>query len=142
MLASDCICVSLFTTTLLTQTRLWRTAGGADTVSSSFGAQLSPYSSHGLHLRLQTVAAITNFFLAMTCFPDIQMKAQAEIDAVIGQDRLPSIADKDRLPYLHAIMLEILRWMPVAPLGQAGSLLLCLSSNIYDSRLSSPAHRG
>ncbi|KAI1788998.1 cytochrome P450 [Ganoderma leucocontextum] len=64
-----------------------------------------------------TVVAITNFFLAMTCFPDIQLKAQAEIDAVIGQDRLPSIADKDRLPYLHALMLEILRWMPVAPMG-------------------------
>ncbi|KAM5534862.1 hypothetical protein V8D89_011417 [Ganoderma adspersum] len=64
-----------------------------------------------------TVAAITNFFLAMTCFPDVQMKALAELDAVIGQDRLPSIADKDRLPYLHSIMLEVLRWMPVAPMG-------------------------
>ena len=117
MLVSDCICVSFVTTTLLMQTRFWRTAGGADTVSGSFVAQLPPHGSHGLHLRLQTVAAITNFFLAMTCFPDIHMKAQAEIDAVIGQDRLPSIADKDRLPYLHAIMLEILRWMPVAPMG-------------------------
>ena len=55
----------------------------------------------------------------MTCFPDVQRKAQAEIDTVIGQDRLPSIADKDRLPYLHAIMLELLRWMPIAPLGQS-----------------------
>ncbi len=60
-----------------------------------------------------------SFFLAMTCFPDVQRKAQAEIDSVLGSDRLPSIADKDRLPYIHALVLEVLRWLPVAPLGKA-----------------------
>ena len=61
----------------------------------------------------------------MTCFPDVQRKAQAEIDAVIGEGRLPTIADRDRLPYLHATMLETLRWMPVAPMGQPDSAPSC-----------------
>ena len=59
-----------------------------------------------------------SFFLAMTCFPDIQRKAQAEIDTFVGSDRLPSIADKDLLPHVHAIVLEVLRWFPVGPLGK------------------------
>ena len=60
-----------------------------------------------------------SFFLAMTCFPEVQRKAQAEIDAVIGSERLPTVADKDQLPYVHALVLEVLRWLPVAPLGKA-----------------------
>ncbi|RPD66668.1 cytochrome P450 [Lentinus tigrinus ALCF2SS1-7] len=64
-----------------------------------------------------TVSSITSFFLAMSCFPEVQRKAQAELDAVIGPDRMPTIADRERLPYLNAVMLEILRWIPVAPMG-------------------------
>lgn len=59
---------------------------------------------------LQTVAAIYAFFKAMTLFPEAQRKAQAEIDAVVGNDRLPGFADRDRLPYLNAVALEVLRW--------------------------------
>jgi cytochrome P450 len=45
-----------------------------------------------------------------------QEKAQAEIDAVVGKDRLPTIDDRPLLPYLDAIFREILRYSPVAPL--------------------------
>ncbi|OCH95985.1 cytochrome P450 [Obba rivulosa] len=64
-----------------------------------------------------TVSAICSFFLAMTCFPEAQQKAQEEIDAVIGPDRLPTLADRDRLPYVNALCMEVLRWNPVVPLG-------------------------
>ncbi|KAI0824640.1 cytochrome P450 [Trametes gibbosa] len=64
-----------------------------------------------------TVAVLSTFFLAMSCFPEAQRKAQAEIDAVIGNDRLPTIEDRERLPYLNALVLEVLRWIPVAPIG-------------------------
>ncbi|KAI0045442.1 cytochrome P450 [Auriscalpium vulgare] len=64
-----------------------------------------------------TVSAIHTFFLAMTIYPDIQRKAQAEIDAVVGNDRLPTFADRAQLPYVEAIISEILRWGTVAPLG-------------------------
>ncbi|KAG2337086.1 cytochrome P450 [Suillus weaverae] len=62
-----------------------------------------------------TVSAIYSFFLAMTLFPDVQKKAQAEIDAVVGPDRLPSFADRDSLPYIEALVKEVFRWNVVAP---------------------------
>ncbi|KAL4075734.1 cytochrome P450 [Scleroderma citrinum] len=64
-----------------------------------------------------TVSAIYGFYLAMTLFPEAQKKAQAEIDTVIGPDRLPTFADRDSLPYTEALAKEIVRWNVVAPLG-------------------------
>ncbi|PCH41346.1 cytochrome P450 [Wolfiporia cocos MD-104 SS10] len=68
-----------------------------------------------------TVSAINSFFLAMMCYPEVQKKAQLEIDSVIGSDRLPVLADRDQLPYINALCSEVLRWQPVAPLGMAHS---------------------
>ncbi|KAG1819138.1 cytochrome P450 [Suillus subaureus] len=64
-----------------------------------------------------TVSTIYSFFLAMTLFPDAQKKAQAEIDVVVGPDRLPSFADRDSLPYTEALVKEVLRWNVVGPLA-------------------------
>ncbi|KAI0260545.1 cytochrome P450 [Gloeopeniophorella convolvens] len=64
-----------------------------------------------------TVAAIYSFFLTMTLFPDAQRKAQEEIDRVIGGDRLITIADRNKLPYVNALYLEVLRWATIAPIG-------------------------
>ncbi|KAG1781056.1 cytochrome P450 [Suillus placidus] len=64
-----------------------------------------------------TVSTIYSLFLAMTLFPDVQKKAQAEIDAVVGTARLPSFADRDSLPYTEALVKEVLRWNVVAPTG-------------------------
>jgi len=50
------------------------------------------------------------FFLAMTLFPDVQKVAQEELDRVVGSGRLPTSADKDKLPYIHAIVKETHRW--------------------------------
>lgn len=56
-------------------------------------------------------------FLAMVMYPDAQKKAQQELDAVIGPDRLPEFSDRDSLPYLNAVVKEIIRWHTVVPLG-------------------------
>ncbi|KAJ3552902.1 hypothetical protein NM688_g3907 [Phlebia brevispora] len=64
-----------------------------------------------------TVAAIYSFFLAMTLYPEVQKRAQAELDAVVGPDRLPTFEDMINLPYITALCSEVLRWMPIAPLG-------------------------
>lgn len=53
----------------------------------------------------------------MTLHPEAQAKAQAELDAVVGTDRLPSFADRVRLPYVDALVKEVFRWQPVGPLG-------------------------
>ena len=65
----------------------------------------------------QTVSAVTTFFLTMTLYPEVQKRAQEEIDAVIGPDRLPTIEDRESLPYVRALVSEVLRWGPIAPQG-------------------------
>ncbi|KAE8353225.1 cytochrome P450 [Aspergillus coremiiformis] len=61
-----------------------------------------------------TVYTIDCFFLAMALYPEVQKKAQEEIDHVIG-NRLPTFADRDNLPYINAMVKELLRWHPVVP---------------------------
>ncbi|KAL2110367.1 hypothetical protein VUR80DRAFT_1251 [Thermomyces stellatus] len=63
------------------------------------------------------VITLTAFTAAMVLFPDVQRKAQEEIDHVVGPGRLPSVSDRDRLPYVDALIQESLRWWPIAPMG-------------------------
>ena len=70
----------------------------------------------------QTVAALTTFMLAMVLYPDVQRKAQAELDSAIG-DRLPGFEDKKKLPYISAVCKEVHRWHPVFPQGVARRLM-------------------
>lgn len=62
----------------------------------------------------QTVSAVLSFFLAATVYPEVLKKAQAEIDRVVGPDRLPNFADRGSLPYIDWIVWECLRWNPGA----------------------------
>ncbi|KAG6330134.1 hypothetical protein ID866_8953 [Astraeus odoratus] len=64
-----------------------------------------------------TTSVLLVFLLAMVLHPEVQVRAQKEIDQVVGQDRLPNFNDKENLPYIEAICLETLRWVPVLPLG-------------------------
>jgi len=64
-----------------------------------------------------TVSATLSFFLAMTRKPEIQKRAQDEIDRVTKGARLPNYADRPNLPYLNALLLEVYRWNPVVPLA-------------------------
>lgn len=64
-----------------------------------------------------TVSSLMTFFLAMTLYPDIQLKAQEELDRVIGSDRLPLSSDKGTLPYIDALVKETHRWHPVVPMA-------------------------
>ena len=56
--------------------------------------------------------------LAMLQNPDVQERAQAEINTVVGTDRLPHFDDRQNLPYIEAILLETLRMYAVGPLGK------------------------
>ncbi|KAF9230273.1 cytochrome P450 [Melanogaster broomeanus] len=64
-----------------------------------------------------SASALMTFFLAMLLFPEVQEKAQAQIDAVVGLDRVPTIEDRPSLTYVDAILRETLRWSPVLPLS-------------------------
>ena len=66
----------------------------------------------------QTVSSILTFLLAMCHYPEVQKKAHAELMAVMGADRLPEFSDRVNLPYINAIVLEVLRWQPVTNFGK------------------------
>ncbi|KAJ2973411.1 hypothetical protein NUW54_g12069 [Trametes sanguinea] len=75
-----------------------------------------------------TVATFYAFFCAMIMHPEVQKRAQEELDAVVGSDRLPEHADRPSLPYTDAILKETLRWHNVAPLGMAHG---CMEDDEY-----------
>ncbi|KAJ8590794.1 cytochrome P450 [Rhizopogon salebrosus TDB-379] len=64
-----------------------------------------------------TGSSIISFVLAMMLYPDVQKRSQLELDDVVGQDRFPIFEDRDKLPYIVAIIQEVTRWAPVAPQG-------------------------
>lgn len=66
---------------------------------------------------------LSTFFLAMTIYQGVQKRAQAEIDRVVGGDRLPDFSDSEDLPYLTAMIKELLRWNAPAPLGTAHAVM-------------------
>ena len=83
-------------------------------------------------------ANMSIFLLSMVLHPEVQEKARNEIDRVVGKDRLPSLAEyaylpaiphcarlltgilshlcsRKDLPYVDAIMTEVMRWYPIVP---------------------------
>ena len=64
------------------------------------------------------ISANSSFFLLMSLHPEVQRKAQEEIDRVVGHDRLPNAQDRKDLPYIDAIMKEVARLNTVVPLGE------------------------
>lgn len=78
--------------------------------------------------------------MAAVLYPEIQRKAQAEVDAVVGQDRLPSFEDRESLPYVEAVVKELYRWLPIVPLGKLGHKMrssLLVTSALYSCSPSS-----
>ncbi|KIK53616.1 hypothetical protein GYMLUDRAFT_250204 [Collybiopsis luxurians FD-317 M1] len=63
------------------------------------------------------VSALMFWVLAMVTHPHVQKKAQEELDRVVGRNRLPNLEDRPNLPYIEAIIKEVLRWHPVTPCG-------------------------
>ena len=57
------------------------------------------------------------FYLAMVVYPHVQKIAQDELDRVVGHGVLPDFKHKPELPYMGAMLTELLRWIQVVPLG-------------------------
>lgn len=47
------------------------------------------------------------FSALIPAYPEIQKKAQEELDSVVGRSRLPTVEDEKNLPYCHAIIKEV-----------------------------------
>lgn len=86
---------------------------------------------------MQTASAVQSFFLAMTMYPEVQRKAQVELDAVIGSNRLPDYNDREALPYVGALVKETMRWQLVAP---SGTLNYPLNNSLCDFSLNTNSY--
>ncbi|KAJ7719640.1 cytochrome P450 [Mycena metata] len=62
-------------------------------------------------------AALSIFFLAMLANPDAQKKAQQEIDSVAVRGHFPDFGDEQQMPYVAALVKEVLRWRNTTPFG-------------------------
>ncbi|KAH9888083.1 cytochrome P450 [Cubamyces lactineus] len=88
-----------------------------ETASSAFHGNLSELST-----------VLYAFVCAMVLNPEVQVRAQKELDRVVGSDRLPEHSDRPNLPYVEAILKETLRWYNPVPLGVAHR---CTEDNVY-----------
>ena len=67
---------------------------------------------------VQVAAVMHTFFMAMVLHPDIQARARRELENVLGSHRLPTFEDYGSVPYIDAVIKEMLRWHPIVPLGK------------------------
>ena len=58
----------------------------------------------------QTFSALMTAVIALVANPIVQARLQAEMDLVIGKDRLPTFADREKMPYMQCIVSETLRY--------------------------------
>ena len=64
-------------------------------------------------------SSLNTFILALVLYPDVQIKAQEELDRILPPGELPDFSYESSLPYVSAVVKEILRWQPVAPVGES-----------------------
>lgn len=115
------------------ETRLTRlSSAGTETVRGV--ARIREYASFDKS-SFQTASSLMSFFLAALLSPDVQTIAQEELDAVTRRERLPTLEDRSRLPYVDAVCKEVMRWRPVAPIGE------WLPSTCLDCNKSMMIHR-
>jgi len=56
--------------------------------------------------------------LAMIAHPEVQKKCQEELDRVVGRSRMPTLRDRESLPYIRATVRELFRWRTPTPIGK------------------------
>ncbi|KAJ7491785.1 cytochrome P450 [Mycena galericulata] len=66
-----------------------------------------------------TAVTLKSFILTMALHPDVQTKAQKELDLLLNGSRLPTVEDRASLPYVNACIKEIMRWHVSLPLGMS-----------------------
>lgn len=66
------------------------------------------------------------FVLLMAMYPEVQERAQAELDRVVGFGQIPNFEDRSRLVYIEALIREVFRWISVLRLGGCSCHLVIL----------------
>lgn len=74
------------------------------TITDIFGASQDTLST-----------ALLWLLILFTRYPDVQARVQAELDQVVGRDRLPCMDDQPNLPYVMAFLYESMRFSSFLP---------------------------
>jgi cytochrome P450 len=74
-----------------------------------------------------TASVLLAVMQAMIKWPEVQKKAQREIDSEIDESRSPVWSDYSKLPYIEQVIKEVMRWRPIGPLAFPH----CLAKGIY-----------
>ncbi|THU86093.1 cytochrome P450 [Dendrothele bispora CBS 962.96] len=93
-------------------------------LSPELEEQLSFAAFSALAAGLDTVCHVdkSSTFHTSHDSPEIQAEARAEIDSCVGNHRLPTLDDKDSLPFVRSVITEVMRLYPPGPLGVPHSL--------------------
>ncbi|KAJ7039818.1 cytochrome P450 [Mycena alexandri] len=62
-------------------------------------------------------AFVLSLVLVLSIYPEHQERARREIEAVVGTARLPELADFGHMPFVEALIREIIRIRPSFPIG-------------------------
>ena len=65
-----------------------------------------------------TSTQLNNMLLGILSNPEILPRAHEELDRVVGSERPPNFDDEPNLPYIRAILKEVMRWRPITKFGQ------------------------
>jgi len=65
---------------------------------------------------ITTASSLEYLVMFMILNPEIQKRCQQEIDDVVGRSRPPSMNDNERMPYVQATALEVLRRATFIPI--------------------------
>ncbi|XP_057349242.1 cytochrome P450 2F2-like isoform X3 [Manis pentadactyla] len=86
---------------------------------SHFQEETLVMTTHNLFFGGTETTSITlrSGLLILLKYPEVTAKMQAELDAVVGRMRTPSLADREHLPYTNAVLHELQRFISVLPLG-------------------------
>ncbi|EJD39082.1 cytochrome P450 [Auricularia subglabra TFB-10046 SS5] len=77
-----------------------------------------------------TSATLHSLIMAMAVHPEAQRKVHEEMERVVGDARSPGWEDEEDLPYLRAVIIESMRWRPVAILG--GTAHASTEDDVYE----------
>ena len=64
-----------------------------------------------------TTSTLRWAFIYLCLYPEVQRKVREEIANVVGSERRPELADKTRMPYTEAFLMETQRMANIAPTG-------------------------
>jgi len=87
-------------------------------ISSFSDEQLAVIGVDILFPAATTVSTTLNFAMVFLLnYPSVQRKMQQEVDIVVGRDRLPTLDDRARLPYIEAFLREVMRKQTLVPMA-------------------------